>query len=626
MAACHLWLLTGLAILLTPPGVYPRPKSESKVEGDKIDISKVQHKYTVDDASDISKVRKMTVDNDDDIDISKVRSTGPKFSLDSIEVDRTSRYLLGSRVIDRVVVDFLDTLPEDDLRAMEELAPSNSSEDEEGMEDDSGYLPQGDMPASAEYNGTQTLNMTDAEGNYTDQLQKANRESPDMNQVERTKEMRLNSIKTQILSYLGLLGGQPNISNNNTSTQQAEIIREMYDKMKRLPQWPPSDVYTEKVQSFYPSCELPRNTDEELWSNGESMHLLFDLSFPTSLQGNVVNIIAAKLRLHKVSQANMTVAVSETCPPPPTPLFDDQAPPAVAFKPQTFHLSHNPASPITVDDKKIRVSIYWYTRSLKKHRVKRKLLDSQMVSVYGDAWTEWNVRSAVKAWKESNKNFGLAIEVEDEDGNLLPAHNYFSPMNCSKEASTSRPIPGFLVDAARLFSLENQSEASGGSSSSAYHFNTHMFPMIDLCTVELPESEIAEAVLYHNAKFALERQLLTVVRNNSISPADNDNDGRHRIRHQNHHRIVVMNSTAVEAMADAAASSIAQGGPASASLISSPQPARQRHHTEVVRRDNGDSVEEMTLTTDDLDGDQLRKHIIVQKVIKRNRQAASSAD
>ncbi|XP_039275700.1 uncharacterized protein LOC120349483 [Nilaparvata lugens] len=195
--------------------------------------------------------------------------------------------------------------------------------------------------------------------------------------------------------------------------------------------------------------------------------------------------------------------------------------------------------------------------------------------------------------------------------------------DCSKEASTSRPIPGFLVDAARLFSLEhNQSETSNGGSSSAYHFNTHMFPMIDLCTVELPETEIAEAVLYHNAKFALERQLLTVVRNNSIASADVMDDNRHRIRHQNHHRIVVMNSTAVEAMADAASSISSSSPPASASLIAS-SPMR---HTEVVRRDNGDSVEEMTFTssTDDLDGDQLRKHIIVQKVIKRNRQPASA--
>lgn len=57
-----------------------------------------------------------------------------------------------------------------------------------------------------------------------------------------------------------------------------------------------------------------------------------------------------------------------------------------------------------------------------------------MVSVYGEEWTEWNVRGAVKAWRESNRNFGLAVEVEDEDGNLLPAHKYFSAMNCSKEA------------------------------------------------------------------------------------------------------------------------------------------------------------------------------------------------
>lgn len=66
--------------------------------------------------------------------------------------------------------------------------------------------------------------------------------------------------------------------------------------------------------------------------------------------------------------------------------------------------------------------------------MKRKLLDSRMMSVFGSEWTEWNVRPAVKVWREAGRNFGLVVEVEDEDGGLLPAHQFFNGMNCTQEA------------------------------------------------------------------------------------------------------------------------------------------------------------------------------------------------
>jgi hypothetical protein len=67
--------------------------------------------------------------------------------------------------------------------------------------------------------------------------------------------------------------------------------------------------------------------------------------------------------------------------------------------------------------------------------VKRKLLDSRMLPVYGKGgWIEFNVRPAARQWRLLGKNFGLVVEVENEDGELLKASDYFTAMNCSNEA------------------------------------------------------------------------------------------------------------------------------------------------------------------------------------------------
>lgn len=55
-----------------------------------------------------------------------------------------------------------------------------------------------------------------------------------------------------------------------------------------------------------------------------------------------------------------------------------------------------------------------------------------MFSVNGNEWTEFNIRTAVRSWRETRKNFGLFVTVEDEDGSLLPADQYLHAMNCSK--------------------------------------------------------------------------------------------------------------------------------------------------------------------------------------------------
>ena len=62
-------------------------------------------------------------------------------------------------------------------------------------------------------------------------------------------------------------------------------------------------------------------------------------------------------------------------------------------------------------------------------------MDSRMLSVFGkDEWIEFNVRHAARQWRQLGKNFGLVVEVENEDGEVLKASDYFKMMNCSNEA------------------------------------------------------------------------------------------------------------------------------------------------------------------------------------------------
>lgn len=51
--------------------------------------------------------------------------------------------------------------------------------------------------------------------------------------------------------------------------------------------------------------DVPKNTDEDMWTNPNSMNLLFDLEFPRPAENTTINIVAAKLRLYKMSQVSL---------------------------------------------------------------------------------------------------------------------------------------------------------------------------------------------------------------------------------------------------------------------------------------------------------------------------------
>lgn len=89
--------------------------------------------------------------------------------------------------------------------------------------------------------------------------------------------------------------------------------------------------------------ELPRNTDQDVWKDENAMNLYFN--FDHAAEDGGINIATATLRLYRLPHQNSTTSATQGdvgC--------DGTVP--------------------TENEKLLRVSIYWYTRSLKKHRGK----------------------------------------------------------------------------------------------------------------------------------------------------------------------------------------------------------------------------------------------------------------
>ena len=78
---------------------------------------------------------------------------------------------------------------------------------------------------------------------------------------------------------------------------------------------------------------MPHNTDAEAWNDPFSMNMHFQLNLTSG-----EHLVAAKLRLFKLPQDIVTSP------------------------------SHGSYEEEEEDEKKIRVSVYFYTKSLKKHR------------------------------------------------------------------------------------------------------------------------------------------------------------------------------------------------------------------------------------------------------------------
>ncbi|XP_076182525.1 uncharacterized protein LOC143154349 isoform X2 [Ptiloglossa arizonensis] len=184
-----------------------------------------------------------------------------------------------------------------------------------------------------------------------------------------------------------------------------------------------NQVQRERLTMFSPTCQIPRNTDTETWADPFSMNMHFQLNLTSG-----DHVVAAKLRIYKLPQENSTSSTGGN--------FDED----------------------DEDEKKIRISVYYYTKSLKKHRSKKRLMDS-VVTPLAPKGTHLalDVRQALRFWRlnprnphGNGSNHGLAIQVEDQDGRPLKPALYIQQPSCGDQDTDQKAyqrVPALFVRA-----------------------------------------------------------------------------------------------------------------------------------------------------------------------------------
>ncbi|XP_076241999.1 uncharacterized protein LOC143183986 isoform X2 [Calliopsis andreniformis] len=184
-----------------------------------------------------------------------------------------------------------------------------------------------------------------------------------------------------------------------------------------------NQVQRERLTMFSPTCQIPRNTDQDAWADPYSMNMHFQLNLTSG-----DHVVAAKLRLYKLPQENLTSSMSST--------FEDEE----------------------EDEKKIRISVYYYTKSLKKHRSKKRLMDSVVTPLTSDGThLALDVRQGLRFWRPNPRNahgngsnHGLVVQVEDQDGRPLKPALYIQQPSCTEQDSDQKAyqrVPALFVRA-----------------------------------------------------------------------------------------------------------------------------------------------------------------------------------
>ncbi|XP_012270002.1 uncharacterized protein LOC105694170 isoform X2 [Orussus abietinus] len=185
-----------------------------------------------------------------------------------------------------------------------------------------------------------------------------------------------------------------------------------------------NQVQRERLTMFSPTCQTPRNTDAEAWADPFSMNMHFQLNLTSG-----EHVVAAKLRLFKLPQENATTTSTST--------FEEDED----------------------DEKKIRISVYFYTKSLKKHRSKKRLMDSIVTSLTPTgSHLALDVRQGLRFWRlnprnghSSNGNHGLVVQIEDQDGRPLKPALFVQQPSCQadhdQDEKAYQRVPSLFVRA-----------------------------------------------------------------------------------------------------------------------------------------------------------------------------------
>jgi hypothetical protein len=272
----------------------------------------------------------------------------------------------------------------------------------------------------------------------------------------RAKDNWIQVLKENILRQIG---------RSNMTVPRSEDIRVNSMNMSMLPDLLNGTIFdgdhiTEKIRSYYPSCDMPSTMEQDVWRDDKIMNLYFN-NFNQVSDEKGLNIATATLRLYRIP-SNVTKAAGKAAD------------------------CDSGASAEEV--KLLRVSIYWYTRSVRKKKVKRCLSDSKVIQENA-RWVELSVKPATRAWSRG-RNLGLAVLVEDQEGTVLKADQLFKGALCMVGASTPKPIPTIIIDAARQSNELDQRIHSllGRNSTAALSGDIPMLPTIDVCTLEFPEN------------------------------------------------------------------------------------------------------------------------------------------
>ncbi|VEN37531.1 unnamed protein product [Callosobruchus maculatus] len=303
---------------------------------------------------------------------------------------------------------------------------------------------QGDQPSN-------NINASEPEEvrNLSDlEHRKQSRENNQNSLNGRSKENWIQVIKENLLRQLGrdntTIFQRPN-DGSLSSLNVSQILPGFLNSTNLIP----DDQITEKIRSFYPSCEVPENMDANVWKDEQVMNLFFNFDY--AAESRNTNVATATLRLYRLPE-NSTKSNSK---------------------------SPDCSNNSTEDDRLLRISIYWYTKpATKKRRAKKRLSDSKVITE-SSKWVELSAKPALRSWQRG-RNLGLAVVVEDQEGDLLDAHRYFKGATCTVGASTPRPIPTIIRDAAEQTNkLGSLLGLPGRNSTAALHTDVRLLPTID---------------------------------------------------------------------------------------------------------------------------------------------------
>ncbi|CAN7996874.1 unnamed protein product, partial [Ixodes hexagonus] len=279
----------------------------------------------------------------------------------------------------------------------------------------------------------------------------------------RKKQQQLMLIRAQILHRLGIRNPA---SPSNGSTPLNNSTLRLVEQIVRIPPaktmataaaggelTTARTVYSERIQSFYPACSLPNNTDLSAWHVPGHMRLHYDVTFPRPSAGTEITLVSAKLRLYRLSDPRSA--------PPLEPGAHNFLDPAEAQRRRP---------PVTV-------SIFQFLKPVRSNRrEKKQLIVSRTLSTERRGWEEFNVESAVSQWYRSRgKNHGLDIELHDALGNKLVPGLYFQNMSCTETAAGQQepPFPNIM----RLHPGLRDNESS--------LLDNETYPTLDLQVVEV---------------------------------------------------------------------------------------------------------------------------------------------